>query len=95
MQKEYEFVEISSERHLVSAHTFKIGILLQGIEIYRCPKSTGVFGVDSSWLMDNDYGLMVSPFDPHIIFDFGREDKETLEEKQELRNEWMEENIPK
>ena len=42
----------------------------ESLSIYRCPISNGVFGVDSSWLVDDETGLMVSPFDANVIFDF-------------------------
>ena len=42
----------------------------ESLSIYRCPISNGVFGVDSSWLVSDETGLMVSPFDANVIFDF-------------------------
>lgn len=42
----------------------------ESLSIYRCPISSGVFGVDSSWLVNDETGLMVSPFDANVIFDF-------------------------
>lgn len=94
MQKEYEFVEMRK----VLSHGTSTCIIAgnkQELEIYECPRSHGVFAIDSSWLAQDEYRLVVSPFDPHIIFDFGREDDETSEEKKEIRDNWMEDNIPR
>ena len=45
----------------------------ESVSIYRCPKSNALFGVDSSWLADDEAGLMISPFDANIVFDFDEE----------------------
>ncbi len=61
-----QIVRIKDE-HWVARYELSTG---ESLSIYRCPISNGVFGVDSSWLADNDTGLMVSPFDANVIFDF-------------------------
>lgn len=92
MTPTYEFVEVMDFHYIDTIHVSEANA---SIEIYRCPKSDGILPVDASWFESGENRFMVSPFDPHIIFDFGREEEETLEEEAELRNEWMEENIPK
>lgn len=91
MTPTYEFVEVMDFHYIDTIHVSEANA---SIEIYRCPKSNGVFAIDASWFESGENRFMVSPYDAHIIFDFGVGD-ETFTETVEIRNEWMEENIPK
>ncbi len=91
MTPTYEFIEVTGFHYIDTIHVSEANA---SIEIYRCPKSNGVFAIDASWFESGENRFMVSPYDAHIIFDFGVGD-ETFTETVEIRNEWMEENIPK
>lgn len=59
------------DKHWIARYELPTG---EYVSIYRCPISNGVFGIDSSWLIDDETGLMVSPFDANVIFDFNEEE---------------------
>lgn len=91
MTPTYEFVEVTDFHYIDTIHVPDANT---SIEIYRCPKSDGIFAVDASWFESGENRFMMSPFTPSIIFDFSIGDT-TFAETVELRNEWLEENIPK
>lgn len=90
MTPTYEFIEITDFHYIDTIHVPNANT---SIEIYRCPKSDGIFAVDASWFESGENRFMVSPYNPNIIFDFGIAD-ETFAETVDARNRWLAEEVP-